>query len=115
LDRSKKGDPDAVAFLLSQPDVSGDAEEYWAAYQRLHRDRAEVSISAGMGGGVLLPKRVPLPVVRAEGRRLLFAGDDLEDFVFIVSHADDHFFTLETKRIAADVARQAAQAKRGKG
>lgn len=42
-----------------------------------------------MSGALLLQQKTPRPVIRAEGERLGFEGDDLDEFVEIVAGLED--------------------------
>jgi len=66
-----------------------------------------------MGGGLSLPRPVPLEAIRREGARLGHTGEALDDFVAIVSHIDDFYVELEVRR-AADEARAAAARSRSR-
>lgn len=61
----------------------------------------------GMGGGLSLPRPVPLETIRREAVRLGYQADGLEDFVTIVARIDDLFVEAEVRRIAEE-ARAAA-------
>lgn len=107
LDRASKGDPDAVADLLSQPEISEDAEPYWAAFERLSpRERPYV------GGMVAFPRPVPRDLIEREGRRLGYEHDDLDDFVRIIVDAEDFSIELEMKRLAEESSRRVGQMRR---
>jgi hypothetical protein len=54
-----------------------------------------------MMGAVVHAAAVTLPTIRAEGRRLHYEGDALEDFVDIIAALDDYFVELDVKKQAA--------------
>lgn len=67
----------------------------------------------GMGGGLSLPRPVPMERIRREGARLGYQSEALEDFVSIVSRIDDFHVEVEVRR-AADEAKAASQRSRSK-
>jgi len=106
LDRATKGDADAVDDLLSQPEISDDAEPYWLAFKRLERSRPMV------GGMVAFPRPVPPEQIEREGRRLGFEHDDLEEFIEIVMEIDDHAVELAMQRLAKETEQRARKTRR---
>ncbi len=60
-------------------------------------------MSLGLGGGVTFPDPIPLDLIREEGRRLRYIGDDLEDFCQIMRGLDRAYLNAEYERIAAGV------------
>lgn len=79
----------------------------------LGRDRPRDNISLGLGGGVLLNRPIPVERIRAEGERLGYTGDGLEDFEAIVVGLDDKFVEITVKKEAVNV-KAAAQKNRQK-
>lgn len=77
--------------MLSEPEIGADTEAYVSALDHLDADRDEISQSMGMAGGLLLPARIKRNTIRAEGKRLGYRGDDLDDFVAVVKALDMHF------------------------
>jgi hypothetical protein len=62
-----------------------------------------------MGGGLLLPLRIPRVTIRDHGMtRLYLDGEALADFVEIVAGIDDSFVAAEEKR-QLDMAEAAAK------
>lgn len=90
-----------------------EAAPFWSAFLTLARDRPHESISMGMGGGLSLPRPVPMEAIRREGSRLGYTGEGLEDFVSIVARIDDSYVESEVRRIA-DEAKAASQRSRSK-
>lgn len=106
LDRATKGDADAVDDLLSQPEISDDAEPYWLALKRLERSRPMV------GGMVTFPRPIEPDQIENEGRRLGFEHDDLDEFIEIVMEVDDHAVELIMKRLAKESEQRARKTRR---
>ena len=104
----KRDDADAVNNLLSRPFPSDDLAPYWSAFLYLSRDRPRESISLGLGGGLSLERPIPVDRIRAEGARLGYSDDALEDFEAILVRIDDAFVETTVKKQAAD-AKAAAQ------
>lgn len=65
----------------------------------------------GMGGGLSLPRPVPMEAIRREGMRLGYSGDGLEDFVAIVSRIEDFYVEVEVRRPADEAKTAAARAR----
>ncbi len=67
-----------------------------------------------MAGGVLLPAGIKRDAIRAEGERLDYTGDDLDEFVDIVKALDLHYVAIARKKAMADLAAsiKASQKKR---
>ena len=110
-----KGDDWAADQLLSRPDLDAEAEPYWHAFLALSRDRQFDSLSLGMGGGVRIPCVITRETIRREGERQGYDGEDLDDFVEIVTGIDDAFLAIEMQRIADDTKKQAGKMKKGGG
>lgn len=106
LDRANKGDRDAVKELLSQPEISDDAEPYWLAYNRLKRTRPMV------GGMVTILRPIPPADIEREGRRLGFEHDDLDEFAEIVAEVDDHDIEITMRSIAKETEKRASKTRR---
>lgn len=60
-------------------------------------------MSLGLGGGVTFPDPIPLDLIREEGLRLRYRGDDLDDFCQILRLLDRVYLDSEHERIAAGV------------
>lgn len=58
-----------------------------------------------------LPDVIPLDRIRAEGSRLGYAGEGLEDFEQILRRWDDEFVRVNSLRIAAQVRSDLERAK----
>lgn len=69
-------------------------------------------MSLGLGGGVTFPDPIPLDLIREEGRRLRYIGDDLEDFCQIMRGLDRAYLNAEHERIAAGVRAAADKSRR---
>lgn len=106
-----QGDQWAVAKLLSRPIIEPLAEPYWIAFLDLAIDRESEFISAGLGGGIHLPCRLPRRLIREEGQRLGYEADALEDFVRIVLGVDRLYVDTEAARSAAQLQRDASRAR----
>lgn len=78
-------------MLLSRPTLSAEALPYYEAFVELDADRPTEAISLGLAGGTSVPKLIAREVLRNEGRRLGFKGEELEDFVDILRIVDKHF------------------------
>ena len=104
-----------MELLLSRPDMDDEGEPYWLAFLTLARDRQHDSLSLGMGGGVRIPCVITRETIRREGDRLGYSGEDLDDFVEIVTGIDDAYLAIEMQRIADDTKKQAGKMKKGGG
>lgn len=62
-----------------------------------------------MAPTILLPQPIPRADIRAEGERLGYDGEALEDFCEIVEQLDHHFIEVTARR-EAQQARAAAEA-----
>lgn len=65
-----------------------------------------------MGPPIKEPNPIPLPVIRAEGERLGFEGQELEYFIEILVEADSIFLEQRIKQIADEVTKMMADLKR---
>lgn len=65
-------------------------------------------LSLGMGGGLVLPQPIPREAIRRYGRTLRLSGEELADFVEIVSCIDD-FWVATEQRKQTDAAVHAAR------
>ena len=106
------GDQGFVDHLASRPIISEEAEEYFVAFQRLSRDRTKTVVGGGMGPAIKEPDPLPLPVIRAEGQRLGFDGEDLEYFIEILAEADGIFLEVRMAQIVDEVSKMLAEMKR---
>jgi hypothetical protein len=97
--------------LLSRPLPSIELEPYWQAFAYLSRDRPREQVSLGLAGGLSLTRPIPATWIRAEGERLGFTGDALEDFEAIVVGIDDAFVEHSIKREAVEAKAAAAKAR----
>ncbi|MGD9895223.1 MAG: hypothetical protein AB7I59_22705 [Geminicoccaceae bacterium] len=70
---------------MSRPYLSPEEQLYHDAWAYLRRDRPYLSHSLGMSGALLLQQKTPRSAIRAEGERLGFEGDDLDEFIEIVA------------------------------
>jgi len=104
----------ATDRLLSRPEITPDLDPYYEAFLHLQRDRPFFSHSLGMAGGILMQQKSRRSAIRAEGKRLAFSGDDLDDFVEIVAHCEDVAFR-ETFARQAQAVRTAVQNNSGNG
>ncbi|HTE82000.1 MAG TPA: hypothetical protein VK634_15040 [Reyranella sp.] len=105
---AQRDDGFAIDRLLSRPFPSAPLAPYWNAFQYLGRDRPRDNISLGLGGSVSLNRPIPVERIRAEGERLGYGGDGLDDFEAIIVRIDDTFVEVTVKKEAAD-AKAAAQ------
>jgi hypothetical protein len=83
---------------MSQPEITDEAESYYAAFVALQRDRP---ILAGMA--VALPLPVPRTMIEAHARRLRIDESELYEFVEIVAAIDDSYVDVEVRRVMADL------------
>lgn len=67
-----------------------------------------------MGGGLMLPTRMPRDAIRRHGRTLRLDGEELIDFVEIIAGIDDFYVETESRRIAADAERAAKASKKAR-
>lgn len=99
---ASEGDPSAIEKVLRRPILTEEAEPYYEAFDRLHRDRTKNNMSLGMAGSIQLPNPISRALITSEGERLGYEGEDLEDFVDIVMGIDDYFVEVEAKRVLAE-------------
>lgn len=71
---------------------------------RLDPYRPRQTIGGGMGPSIMLPLPIPRPDIRAEGERLGYRGEALEDFCEVVEQLD-HAIIEATARREADRAK----------
>lgn len=57
-----------------------------------------LSLSFGMAGGLMLPQPIPREAIRRYGRVLRLSGEELADFVEIVSRIDDFWVATEQRK-----------------
>lgn len=106
------GDDWATDQLLTQPDLTDEALPYWEAFNELSEERALRSISLGMNGSIEAPRTIRRSEIRRDGKALGYRGEDLEDFFAIIRRVDRLYVEEEGKRIAADLKRMQAKAKK---
>ena len=68
----------------------------------------------GMAGGLSLPRPIGRDVIRAEGERLGFEAEALEDFILIVVGFDDAYVEVTVKREAEQASAAVKRANRPK-
>ncbi len=66
----------------------------------------------GLAGGISVPKLIPRDVLRAEGQRLGFVGDELKDFVDIIRIVDKHFVMKTMSRVRDELQTSLSTTKR---
>lgn len=89
---------------MTRPSLSHDAEEHYAAFLVLASECSMFAQPLGMAGSLLLRQRLTRETVRAEGGRLGYDGDALEDFVEIVRRIDLVDWAAAYKRQADELA-----------
>lgn len=99
---AENGDAWSVNQLLSRPLLDAETESYYSAWRTLNRDRPKDHIPLGMSGSVTFPVAISIDLIRREGERLDYEGDDLEDFTAIVVLMDDYYVEIETKKRGAE-------------
>ena len=70
---------------------------------RLDPYRPRQTIGGGMGASVVLPLPIPRPDIQAEGTRIGYRGDDLDDFCEIVEQLDHAIIEATARREAERV------------
>lgn len=71
----------------------------------LNRERGKFSMSLGMAGAMQLPVVIPRDTIRKEGASLGYDGEDLEEFVEIISALDDYYVEVGTKQALGETKR----------
>lgn len=66
----------------------------------------------GLAGGISVPKLIPRDVLRTEGQRLGFVGDELKDFVDILRIVDRHFVMKAMGRVRDELQTSLSASKR---
>ena len=97
---ARKGDPVALAKVLSRPELTEEAEPYFAAFLAVTRDRP---IAAGMGGAIILP--VPSWAIEMYLRRVGVDEIDIAEDVEILAAIDDGYVRLQAEITAAEAAK----------
>lgn len=69
----------------------------------------------GLGGGISRDLPIPADRIRAEGGRLGYRDDGLEDFEAIVVRVDDIFVEVTVRKQAADAKAAALKAQQQRG
>ena len=94
---ARRGDKVALAKVLSRPELSEEAEPYFAAFVAVSRDRP---IAAGMSGAIILP--VPSWAIEMHARRIGIDECELAEHVEIVAAIDDGYVRQEAERAAKE-------------
>lgn len=94
----------AVRFFATRPQLSPISERYYAEWLSLSRYRRLVSHSLGMAGGMLLRQTMPRAEIEAEGIRLGYFGDALDDFVELMTRLNVIDFRADMKRQSREIA-----------
>ena len=102
----------AAKFFAKRPALSPKSERYYADWLSLGRYRPFLSHGLGMAGGMLLRQVLPRETIEAEGARLGYIGDGLDDFVELMTRFGALEFRADLKRQAKEFA--AAQKKNTK-
>ena len=93
---ARRGDKVALAKVLSRPELTEEAEPYFAAFLAVTRDRP---IAVGMGGAIVLP--VPSWAVEMYARRTGVEEFEIAEFVDIICAIDDNYVRLQAEIAAA--------------
>lgn len=65
-----------------------------------------------VGGMIAFQRPIPRAAIEAEGKRLGFEHQHLDEFVEIVTEIDDFDIEMDMKRLAAESKKNAAAARR---
>lgn len=96
---------------MGQPLLGNDAEPYMVAWSAITRRRKQTVLSLGLMGSATLPDPLDHDLIRAEGTRLGYTWDDLDQFVTILVALDEHYVDRLHEKKNADIERALAAAK----
>lgn len=94
----------ALAFFRSRPTLSPKSERYYAEWLSLSRYRPMLSHGLGMAGAMLLKQLMPRAEIEAEGVRLGYANDALDDFVELMTRFNVIDLRADMKRQSKEIA-----------
>jgi hypothetical protein len=103
IERARRGDKEMLAKVLSRPELTEEAEPYYAVFVAVSRDRPMLT-----GGMVAMPLPVPRDTIEKQCLRMGVQPDELSEFVEIVARIDDLFVQESAEKTLADL-------KKGKG
>jgi len=85
----------AIDKLLSQPELEGDAADYYAVFLGLNGERGYTPSFATRP----IPQRISSDLIRREGARLGYQGIELDYLVVGVKAIDEQYLVLEGEKI----------------
>lgn len=84
--------------------LSPKSERYYGEWLSLSRYRPMFSHGLGMAGAMLLKQLMPRAEIEAEGARLGYVGDALDDFVELMTRFNVIEFRADMKRQSREIA-----------